>query len=72
MGTRKKLRLDLEELDVEVFATAEREVNHGTVRGHEMDTPDCTIYTFVGACGSYCGSSCSGPYICDCPPGPTD
>ena len=71
MTNRKKLRLDVEELDVEVFSTIEPEVEHGTVRGHASDADPISFYTF-DPCGTLCGSSCSGPYVCDCAPGPPE
>lgn len=63
MTKRNKLRLDVEELDVEAFATVGHEMKRGTVRGH-----DDQILSFGNPYGSVCGSSCSGPYICDCAP----
>lgn len=66
MTHRKKLRLDVEELDVEVFATTAQEVKHGTVRGHlNTDDSQISMYTW-DPCGTVCGSSCSGPYECEC------
>jgi hypothetical protein len=67
MTKRKKLRLDVEELDVEMFATIQHEMKGGTVRGH--DDHAFGSYSCGISCGVTCeGSSCSGPYICDCPP----
>lgn len=71
MTNRKKLRLDVEELDVEVFATIEHEVKHGTVRGHQTDDSPISMETW-NPCGTICGSSCSGPYLCECVQGPPE
>lgn len=62
----KKLRLDVEELDVEVFATIAHEIKCGTVRGH--DDQALSFYTCGVSCGGTCGNSCTGPYVCDCAP----
>ncbi|HEX8691196.1 MAG TPA: hypothetical protein VF746_02050 [Longimicrobium sp.] len=56
----KKLRLDLDTLDVASFATAESEVDGGTVQGHFVPTnPWCAANTYK----SYCPDT-----LCTCPP----
>jgi hypothetical protein len=61
----RKIRLDLERLDVESFATAEAEPARGTVRGLWSQPGTCDLVvatcqvngTCVWTCGARCGSS---------------
>jgi hypothetical protein len=46
----KKLRLNVEELEVEAFATAGDAVERGTVHGHDYTPATCDV-----------GYSCPGP-----------
>ena len=67
MTNRKRLRLDVEELDVEVFATSEPEVERGTVRGYQA------LFTAYDWCTKDNANSCSGgPHVCDCAEGPPE
>jgi hypothetical protein len=52
----QKIRMDLDELQVESFPTAAAESEHGTVQGQEASVvpAPCT------------GTSCSGPVACLC------
>jgi hypothetical protein len=69
MTKRKKLRLDVEELDVEMFATIQHEMKRGTVRGHDDQSFSAlTCYSCGISCDGTCGNSCSGDYLCDCLP----
>ena len=60
----KKMRLDLESLDVEAFATSEAEGERGTVQGHWSQVGTCDA-AFVatcqvnGTCAWTCGSGCN-------------
>lgn len=70
---KKKLRLDVEDLKVEAFATADGTAKYGTVRGHgggPYPTDVCESWAFTCTLGGdECtkdGSSCSGPYDCIC------
>jgi hypothetical protein len=65
---RKKLRLDVDELRVEAFATAAGAAKHGTVHGHG-DTISCYMSWCEPSCNECTGggNSCSGPYACLCP-----
>jgi hypothetical protein len=80
---RKKLRLDVDELKVEAFATADRAAKNGTVHGYGVSiscltqcASDCghcpSGISCVTWCDSYCGEcpipSDSGPIPCLCLP----
>ena len=58
----KKIRLDLEMLDVETFETGADEAARGTVRGHwsQLGTCDAVVATCQqnGTCALTCGSRC--------------
>ena len=60
----RKIRLDLEKLDVETFETAADELSRGTVRGHwsQLGTCDAVVATcqLNGTCKWTCGSRCTG------------
>ncbi|HEU0301251.1 MAG TPA: hypothetical protein VFR37_17435 [Longimicrobium sp.] len=64
----KKIRLDLEHLSVDSFATAEAgDADRGTVHGHwsQMGTCDGRVATcqFGGTCGPGCATrKCTGTY----------
>jgi hypothetical protein len=63
----RKVRLDMDALKVESFATAERGADkRGTVRGHS--SPDFTCWQ---TCDRIC-PSISGPAPCDCAPESAD
>lgn len=66
---KKKLRLNVEELKVEAFATADVEAKLGTVHGHDdavTDGPTCACPTAGDQC-TRDGGSCSGANPCFCP-----
>jgi hypothetical protein len=68
----EKVRLTLDELHVQSFATTGAETaGRGTVRAHdaptdavECPTADPVWDTCWGSCGDTCGGSCGG--TCDC------
>lgn len=55
----KKLTLDLDQLRVESFSTAETGAEKGTVHGHLGTGGGCTVYDSCD--GSVCGGSCAFP-----------
>ena len=55
----KKLRLDLDALDVSSFPTAAPQADRGTVDGHVL-TPKCVVTSGVDSCW------CSEYNSCDC------
>ena len=59
-----KLRMDVDSLHVESFATADAGGRAGTVRGAEA-TELCSQVT--GPCDT-CNTSCAGGPLCDCAP----
>jgi hypothetical protein len=67
----KKLRMDVDALRVESFATAARGARTGTVRGAEA-TELCsqgpvTCHPTYDPCDT-CDTSCAGGPLCDCAP----
>ena len=64
----RKIRLDLERLNVETFATEAAETARGTVRGHwsQLGTCDAVVATcqLNGTCRLTCGSRC-GSTTCE-------
>jgi hypothetical protein len=61
----RKIRLDLEKLDVETFDTSGAEVEaRGTVHGHYSQVGTCDGR--VGTCqyGASCGAGCPGTRLC--------
>lgn len=48
----KKLRLDMESLQVDSFVTRRQTGAEGTVRAHESDIPDTTTYNLTAGCVS--------------------
>ena len=60
----RKIRLELESLEVETFSTAEAQPPRGTVRGHwsQLGTCDAVVATcqLNGTCAWTCGSRCTG------------
>lgn len=66
----KKLRLELDALAVESFATDAGAERMGTVRGHYNTELDCTLdreSCKVSCDPCYtCATSCAGGPICDC------
>ena len=61
----KKIRLDLDRLDVETFETSAAELPaRGTVHGHysQVGTCDAVVGTcqLNGTCARTCGSRCTG------------
>ena len=64
----RKIRLDIEKLNVETFATGDAEPLSGTVRGHwsQLGTCDAVVATcqLNGTCRLTCGSKC-GSTTCE-------
>jgi hypothetical protein len=64
----RKIRLDLERLDVETFETCAADPDRGTVRGHwsQLGTCDAFVATcqLNGTCARTCGSRC-GSTTCE-------
>lgn len=60
----KNLKLKLEDLAVESFATGDAERQRGTVHGHS-GFPDCDTYYLKMTCGATCVGSC-GAASCLC------
>lgn len=70
-----KVRLTIDELQVQSFATTDRDANgRGTVRAHdaptdevECPTVDPVWNTCWGSCGDSCGGTCGGSCdSCNC------
>jgi hypothetical protein len=65
----EKLKLDLDALTVESFATERRSTERGTVAGQELtencgNTDYCTAPTCGGTCYASCDGSDCGTYRC--------
>jgi len=64
----RKIRLEVERLEVESFETAAAEPERGTVRGHwsQLGTCDAVVATcqLNGTCKWTCGSRC-GSTLCE-------
>jgi len=60
----KKIRMDLDDLDVQTFETGTAEPALGTVRGHwsQLGTCDAFVATCQvnGTCAHTCGRKCTG------------
>ena len=53
----RKLRLDVENLQIESFVTNRQSGDVGTVRAHESDIPDTTTFdlgNYTGGCSAWC------------------
>ena len=65
---KKKMRLNVEELNVEAFATTDAAAKRGTVHGHDdTDSFSCGVCHTAGDPCTQAWDSCSGPYPCICP-----
>jgi hypothetical protein len=67
----KKIRLDLERLDVDTFETGRAEnPDRGTVQGHWSQVGTCSYDRFAatcqagGTCAYTCGSRCVSTAVC--------
>lgn len=64
----RKIRLDVDHLQVETFPTTPPETDRGTVQGHWSQPGTCDAYVatcqYGGTCGPGCATrvKCSGPY----------
>lgn len=59
----KKVRLELDTLNVDSFATAQQTRGQGTVRGHAPSQYPCTVYDTCQPTGGDTGGG-SGFYTC--------
>jgi hypothetical protein len=68
----KKLKLDIDAVRVESFATAERDEQRGTVQGHISIEASCYDTDCCSDVTDCCQSAyCSGHWTCGCPTGIT-
>ena len=60
----KKIRMNLDDLDVQTFETGSVEPERGTIRGHWSQVGTCDAFVATcqpnGTCARTCGSRCTG------------
>jgi len=59
----RKLKLQMEDLQVDTFHTAPRQKGSGTVRGEQYTVTDCD--TCYQSCEETCGYNCVSKLTCD-------